>query len=263
MASQRSRLAADWAPSEEEIAATRAAEDYSFTPDVAEELDPRWMIGGKSHQPYAKYESDEEEAAAKESRLDRVRWTQAADEAKDARIVLPTGYVDSEAEKMLQNENIVVRGSGGGSKNKNDNRKIFKPTRAVIVEEKPLCAVVPFCVGKITRGSMWYYRAHPQAPRSLLIQLADSIRKGEIAKTIPYKRDEVKRKTWRMVIWLPDSSITDALRTRKRVASLFLNAAAIERGGEKVTYLNSWDAMPNALAHEGKTSYDGGAELGQ
>lgn len=248
MASQRERFEDEYRPSDEELARLYRGD---FGPPMEDPVDPRCALGGKSYQYFPRFESEEEESLYRDSRLDRVGW------------VDPDGVAARDAEELMQQrEDVVVRGGGGGQKNKADNRKLFKPTRAVIAEERPLCAVVPFHVTRIMRGAMWYYRAHPQAPRSLLVQLADAIRKGEIAKTIPYKRDEVKIKTFSIVVWLPDSSIVDALRSRKRVASLFLNAAATERGGEKVAHLNSWDTMPNAFAGDGNIPYNGREELG-
>ncbi len=70
--SQRSRLAADWIPTEVEFLAIQAAQDAPQVSEVEEHeepaeeeiIDPRWLRGGASYQRFPVYESDEEEAEA-------------------------------------------------------------------------------------------------------------------------------------------------------------------------------------------------------
>ena len=246
MASQRERIESESEPSEAElIAAYRGDFD-----EVEEAIDPRSARGGKSYNYFPRDEGEEDD------RLERVKWTSPVNDAPDARIILPTGNVDSEAARMLQNENIVVKGGGGGAKNRTDNRKLFRPNRAITFEGKPISQAVAIHIRGLSRGAIWYTRQNLEAIKAMLGQLVTTINAGEIPPSIPYLRKKKKIRTWDCVIWLPEGADVEALRKHPRISSQCINMISVERGGEKVAYLNSLDehiATLNALAESEKT----------
>jgi hypothetical protein len=87
---ERSRLAADWVPTEEELAAIQAGEETSLSTEFEEEkgeeeADPRYLPGGKFYRyfPHGGYSTDEEEADALQSMRESLPWDPYAGWVRD------------------------------------------------------------------------------------------------------------------------------------------------------------------------------------
>ena len=157
MASQRSRLAADWEPSDDELAAIQADEEAAFIaefqrttePSQSGEADPRWLRGGASHQKFSSFATDEEEEEARQSAREQNPWDTDAQWVRDM---------------MQPTEVASIPRTKGSCKNKRKRRKpVLVPKHTDRIDDNPAqeCVKLFRFRARVSPGEYYFYEIRP------------------------------------------------------------------------------------------------------
>jgi hypothetical protein len=200
MASQRSRLAADWEASPEEIIALRQAHE-----EVEEELDdgevdPRWVKGGKSYQRFSPYATDEEEAQAKQGNREQRAWDPDAPWVKE----------------MLQPAEIgsIPRAKGTRNNRRRHHRTVIVlPKHTDRIDDNPAqeCVKLYRFRARLSPGEHYFYEIRPGYALIVVRRYLEEIRENGFERRDMRKRymTEGVSRTRRLAVYVEEQELRE------------------------------------------------------